>query len=606
MERGYATSEEYLQAVRAVGRMVLEGAPCAAVSQAQNALEDAEARTRDIALPVAQLRDMFSLTRAESLLLAACAERLFSGGRLPGAAGAARILAENGFVGTPSALFAGGLHPFVTDWLLERAPRALPGLLFDWCGPEKLYHSHAVLEEMDAFVQALSQGETSMPAAVVLCGPQGSGRRFLFSRLAERQACPLVILDGTAPVAAQDVLVAARLYGALVCVAQADAARESAQALAGEMPLLLYEAGDELPPLEAACVLRRDVQPPTTEESMRALCDWCGVSGGEWERALALFHPEMGALRRAARRLAAERAAGAEPAPQTLRKILCERGAAALRGCAQRMETGMRLADLVLPGPAMEQFLALRDFARVQEKVMNSWGFAKKASYGRGLTALFYGASGTGKTMAAGVLANELGMELYRVDLSQMISKYVGETQKNIGRVFDQARDSGSILFFDEADALFARRSEAADAQDKYANAEVAYLLQRTEQHDGIILLATNLLQNFDEAFRRRIGFMIHFSLPDAALRRRLWEQIFPQEAPVEALEPEVLAQQLELSGAGIRSVALSAARLAASQEKPITMRGIVQAARMEYQKQGKTFPQKLELMYSPERGTVI
>ena len=205
--------------------------------------------------------------------------------------------------------------------------------------------------------------------------------------------------------------------------------------------------------------------------------------------------------------------------------------------------------------------------------------------------------------MAAGVVANELGLELYRVDLSQLISKYIGETQKNIGRIFDAARRSGCVLFFDEADALFARRSDASDAQDRYSNAEIAYLLQRTEQYDGIILLATNLLQNFDEAFRRRIGFMVHFTLPDEGQRLRLWRAAFPPAAPAGPMDFALLASQLELSGAGIRSCAVHAAYLAAAEHGDITMDRVIRAARREYEKEGKAFPPRLDAMFPAERS---
>lgn len=605
MERSLTTSEDFLLAARAVGRMVLGSAPQAAVRRAQEELEAAEAAAPGVSR-TAYLREAFSLTRGETLLLEACAELLFARGELPERPRALAILAENGFVGVPSVLFSEGLHPLAVDWLLEREPREMPGLTFDWCADAPLYHSQKVLSEMDAFVRALAEGAVPLPAAIVLQGEKGSGRRFLFSRLAAQQGCPLVCLDGTQPAAAQDVQVAAQLYGALVCVADDAAARESARALAARLPLLLYAAGADMPEIGAACVLQRAVEPMSAGARARALEDWCGVQGDAWERALELFRPGVGRLRQAAARLTAERAVQESPAPAQLTAIFRESSAAALRESAQRLATTMCMEDLVLPPAAMEQLVALRDFARVQDRVLHGWGFAEKAPYGRGLTALFYGASGTGKTMAASVLANELGMELYRVDLSRLISKYVGETQKNLGRVFDQARDCGCILFFDEADALFARRSEASDAQDKYSNAEVAYLLQRTEQYDGILLMATNLLQNFDEAFRRRIGFMIHFPLPDDARRKAMWERIFPAAAPVGKLDLELLASQLELSGAGIRNTALGAARLAAAQGGAITMDRIVQAARGEYQKQGKPFPQKLDMMFTRERSETL
>lgn len=283
--------------------------------------------------------------------------------------------------------------------------------------------------------------------------------------------------------------------------------------------------------------------------------------------------------------------------------MLRQESTSSLSRTAQRLYVNKHLEDLVLPPAQKKQLENLCAFARVQDTVWKRWGFEQKIPYGRGITALFYGSSGTGKTLAAGVVANELGLELYRVDLAQLISKYIGETQKNIGCVFDDAQNADCILFFDEADALFSRRGDAQDAQDRYANAEIAYLLQRTEQYDGIILLATNLFQNFDEAFKRRIDFMIHFPKPEEAMREELWRGIFPPQAPVSDLDFSLLAHYLELSGSSIRACALHAARLAAAEGGKIDMARIIQATREEYQKLGKAFPVELSRIYPQERA---
>jgi SpoVK/Ycf46/Vps4 family AAA+-type ATPase len=247
--------------------------------------------------------------------------------------------------------------------------------------------------------------------------------------------------------------------------------------------------------------------------------------------------------------------------------------------------------ELKLPGTQYEQLRKISSMIAAREDVMNSWGFGNKFTYGNGMSVLFYGAPGTGKTMAAQVLANELGMPLYRVDLSQLISKYIGETQKNIGRIFDEAEKCDCILLFDEADAIFTKRSDVSDAQDRYSNAETAYLLQRIESYAGVSILATNLLQNFDEAFRRRISYMVHFPMPDVSLRKELWESIFPKETPlgwdVDAL---TLAQAFELSGASIKNAALHGALYAKADGTPVGMRHILDGIRNEYGKQGKSF----------------
>lgn len=169
---------------------------------------------------------------------------------------------------------------------------------------------------------------------------------------------------------------------------------------------------------------------------------------------------------------------------------------------------------------------------KYKNKVNGEWGFDKKLPYGKGLSVLFYGPPGTGKTMAAQVIANELGLELYKVDLSQMVSKYIGETEKNLSELFNEAQYSNAILFFDEADALFSKRTEVSDSKDKYSNVETSYLLQKIEEYEGIAILASNYLVNFDDAFKRRIKFIINFQMPGPEMRYKLWRKMFPKEAP--------------------------------------------------------------------------
>jgi SpoVK/Ycf46/Vps4 family AAA+-type ATPase len=208
---------------------------------------------------------------------------------------------------------------------------------------------------------------------------------------------------------------------------------------------------------------------------------------------------------------------------------------------------------------------------------------------GKGMLALFAGPSGTGKTMAADVLAGALGLDLYRIDLSGVVSKYIGETEKNLSSIFDEAEMSNAILFFDEADALFGKRSEVKDAHDRYANIETAYLLQRMEEYSGAVFLATNLKMNLDEAFTRRLHMVVDFPLPGEVERRRIWQSTFPDAAP---LEPDVdfdfLAKQFKISGGNIRNIVLSGAFLAADDGQRIGMAHLIRATRREYQKLGK------------------
>ncbi len=248
---------------------------------------------------------------------------------------------------------------------------------------------------------------------------------------------------------------------------------------------------------------------------------------------------------------------------------------------AQRIEAVAGWDDLVLPVAEADVLREIAMHVRGRALVYEEWGFARKSVRGLGVSALFEGASGTGKTMAAEVLGRELELDLYRIDLSQVVSKYIGETEKNLRRVFDAAEAGGAILLFDEADALFGKRSEVKDSHDRYANIEVSYLLQRMEQYRGLAILTTNQPDALDDAFLRRIRFIVRFPFPDHAERLQIWRRIFPAEAPVSALEEESLAG-LSLAGGNIRNVALAAAFLAADEREPIGMRHLARAAARE------------------------
>jgi SpoVK/Ycf46/Vps4 family AAA+-type ATPase len=221
---------------------------------------------------------------------------------------------------------------------------------------------------------------------------------------------------------------------------------------------------------------------------------------------------------------------------------------------------------------------------RRRSTVYDRWGFADQSSRGLGLTALFAGASGTGKTLAAEVLARELQLDLYRVDLSAVVSKYIGETEKNLRRVFDAADEGGAVLLFDEADALFGKRSEVKDSHDRYANVEISYLLQRMEAYRGLAILTTNQKEALDVAFLRRLRFVVAFPWPEAAQRAEIWRRIFPARTPTDALEPDRLAR-LNVSGGTIRNIALGAAFLAADAGEEVRMTHLVASARSEYAK---------------------
>jgi ATP-dependent 26S proteasome regulatory subunit len=245
--------------------------------------------------------------------------------------------------------------------------------------------------------------------------------------------------------------------------------------------------------------------------------------------------------------------------------------------------------DIVLPEDRLRQLQEICNSMKYRSLVFDQWGFDRKLSLGKGLNILFAGPSGTGKTMAAEIMAGELGLDLYKIDLSTVVSKYIGETEKNLARIFAEAETSNAILFFDEADALFGKRSEVRDSHDRYANIEINYLLQKMEEHEGVVILATNFRKNMDDAFVRRMHFTVEFSFPDESDRRRIWEQIWPKETPQSPdLDLDSMARRFEIPGGNIRNIAMAAAFLAASDGGVVNMTHLLHGTRREYQKMGK------------------
>jgi SpoVK/Ycf46/Vps4 family AAA+-type ATPase len=255
---------------------------------------------------------------------------------------------------------------------------------------------------------------------------------------------------------------------------------------------------------------------------------------------------------------------------------------------AERIESKLTWEDLVLPPLQKYTLEQISAHVRQKAKVYENWGFAAKNRRGLGITALFSGPSGTGKTLAAGVLANELNLDLYKIELSSVVSKYIGETEQNLQRIFDSAESGGVILLFDEADSIFGKRSEVNDSKDRFANLEVSYLLQRMESYSGLAILTTNLQSNLDSAFMRRLRFVTQFSFPDAAHREKIWQRIFPSNTPTQELNFKKLAQ-LNTAGGNIRIIALNAAFVAADAEEPVQMKHILTATQTEYEKLGKS-----------------
>jgi SpoVK/Ycf46/Vps4 family AAA+-type ATPase len=342
-----------------------------------------------------------------------------------------------------------------------------------------------------------------------------------------------------------------------------------------------------------------EVRRPTPAEQRELWRGYLGeVAGrlnGQVESLVAQFNLNSSSIRTVAAD-ALERSALAaaghhpdsDPLPEMLWRSCCAQSRARLESLAQYIEPVATWEDLVLPPVQLQTLRQITAQVRQRQRVYQDWGFSQKSSRGLGISALFAGGSGTGKTMAAEVLANELCLNLYRIDLSQVVSKYIGETEKNLRQVFDAAEDGGAILLFDEADALFGQRSEVKDSHDRYANIEVSYLLQRMESYLGLAILTTNMKASLDSAFLRRLRFTVQFPFPDTSQRAEIWRRVFPQATPTEGLNPEALAR-LNVAGGNIRNMALTAAFLAADEDRPIAMRHLLSAARSEYAKLEKT-----------------
>jgi hypothetical protein len=255
-----------------------------------------------------------------------------------------------------------------------------------------------------------------------------------------------------------------------------------------------------------------------------------------------------------------------------------------LEDLAQRIQSTTGWEQLVLPEAQRQVLRDISAHVRQRTLVYETWGFGRSGTRGLGISALFAGGSGTGKTMAAEVIANELRLDLYRIDLSSVVSKYIGETEKNLRRIFDAAEEGGAILLFDEADALFGKRSDVKDSHDRYANIEVSYLLQRMECYKGLAILTTNMRSSLDTAFLRRLRFVVQFPFPDSAQRAEIWRRVFPSTTPLDGVDPALLAG-LNVAGGNIRNIALNAAFLAADEGQPLRMIHLLRAARSEYAK---------------------
>jgi hypothetical protein len=352
---------------------------------------------------------------------------------------------------------------------------------------------------------------------------------------------------------------------------------------------MLFVASREPLRLWKRPVIRLDVNKPSTAEQQSLWQETLGPLAprlnGQLETLVSQFSLSLQGIHAASIQVLGDLSLGEEKPLGPMLWDACRMQARPrLDDLAQRIEPVADWNDLVLPEAQLQTLRDITAQVHQRAKVYESWGFASKGARGLGISALFAGASGTGKTMAAEVLANNLRLDLYRIDLSQVVSKYIGETEKNLRRVFDVAEEGGAVLLFDEADALFGKRTEVKDSHDRYANIEISYLLQRMEAYRGLAILTTNMKSVLDTAFLRRIRFIAQFPFPDAAQRASIWRSIFPPSTPTENLDVHKLAR-LNVAGGNIRNIALSAAFLAAHAGEPVRMIHLLRAARSEYAK---------------------
>ncbi len=476
-------------------------------------------------------------------------------------------------------------------------------------------------ERVLVFGQAWPRASPGAAPVFMFHGRYGTGKRAAARILAESQGQSLLVLDAASLLGAeystltQTLKLAEReaiLSSAVLCWNETDAfliySREHemshrifVRALAeSRVPtaLLAEKAWEPARELGDRPFLRLEMPDPTYAERRDLWADHLSSSSREWSEAdlgslVARFRLTAGQIRDAvsrARTLAWTR----DPIHGHLElkdiDTACRSQAQhRLGSLARKLEPRYTWDDIVLPRAQRSTLRLICTTIRHRATVYGDWGFDRKLSLGKGLIALFAGPSGTGKTMAAEIIANDLGLDLFKIDLSAVVSKYIGETEKNLERIFGEAQDSDAILFFDEADALFGKRSEVKDAHDRYANIEIAYLLQRTEEYNGLVILASNIKKNMDEAFVRRLHFTVDFPFPEEAERLEIWQRTFPREAPrADGLDLPFLARKLRVTGGNIRNIILTAAFLAAEDKEPISMRQLVRAAGYEFQKMGK------------------
>ncbi len=472
----------------------------------------------------------------------------------------------------------------------------------------------ATAEDLAARCQARWRAGAS--ASFTLVGAGGSGRRAIAARTSSHADLRLCEVSARALVASRDDagdLPRLLARDAALCrlayvvdlthaetsdLAPHSALRERVDRWAAQVPTAVFTCVREPLVGDRSAQVVRVATPGATEQVEM----WRASIGGAAADIAPLAQEFTLGPHQIARCVARAPANGAGPRVADLRRACREEAGAGLSSLTQRIDPRATWNDIVLPGAVAAQLRDVGEQVAHRAHVYDTWGFGAALGRGRGIAALFSGASGVGKTMAAEVLAHDLDLDLFRIDLSAVVSKYIGETEKNLRQVFDAAEHSGAVLFFDEADALFGKRSEVKDSHDRYANIEIDYLLTRMEDYRGLAILATNRKSLLDVAFLRRLRFVIDFPFPDVHLRGEMWRRMFPQAAETDALDWARLAR-LEIAGGNIRTITVNAAFLAAARREPIRMSHIMQAARREYAKIEKLITEAEFGPFYVERG---
>jgi ATPase family associated with various cellular activities (AAA) len=479
------------------------------------------------------------------------------------------------------------------SYLDERLARVLRRVASDG----ELPPSH--LETARAVAGAWASGGVAAPV-VVLTGPDGLAARAVAASASAAVGLDLYAAHAADLPAGNDGVGFQRLWernaalapaALLIDLHEADGVPRGVLALAETLQGRIALAARQPLRVAGRAAVRLDLQAPTVSERhdlwQRALGPAAASLNGALSAVADQFDLSPTDIRLIGGRFGSDDDPGA-PALAGRLWDACRSAAAArladLGDLARRIDATAGWDELVIPATQRQTLREIVLHVRHRFRVHHTWGFAARGARGLGINALFAGPSGTGKTMAAEVLARELGLDLFRIDLSAVVSKYIGETEKNLRRVFDAAEGGGAVLLFDEADALFGKRSEVRDSHDRYANIEVSYLLQRMESYRGLSVLTTNQKQALDGAFLRRLRAVVPFPFPDAPQRAEIWRRVFPPETPTEGLDMNRLAR-LNVSGGHIRNIAVSAAVLAAEHGSPVRMAHVAAAARSEYAK---------------------